>query len=467
VNLPSGLTIRLNRHTRVLDGGGALLGGAPTRLVRLTERARHLIRDRELCVLDQASAVLADRLLELGMADPVIEPTETAEAEYTVVIPVMDRPAELDRALASVPSGVPVIVVDDASRRPGPIAAVAARHGARLIALAENVGPGGARNAGLAEVDTPFVAFVDSDIVLDPDTVPTLLRHFVDPKVAMAVPRIVGLEVPGSDNWIGRYEQARSSLDLGRHPASVRPRSLVSWASTACVVARVQALGGGFDAAMRVGEDVDLGWRLIEEGWRIRYEPVVRARHEHRVRFGSWFERKAFYGTGAQPLAERHPESIAPAVLAPWSVGVLVALAAQRRWSLPVAAAISAVTAVRIASKLRGVRHPFAWAAWLTGNGVVNALAQASALLLRHWWPLTVLGAIASRRVRRAVVVTAIADVAVEYCRTDAAIDPLRFAIARRLDDVAYGAGVWAAALKARSLAALLPDVRGKAPGEG
>lgn len=459
MTLPIGFAVELNRHARVIDGGRALLGGTPTRLLRLKPRARGLLEGRVLRVRDGAGAVLADRLLELGMADPVIEELDAVDGDWTLVVPVRDRADELDRLLRSVEAGRPIVVVDDASRRPEPVAEVAARHGARLVALAENVGPGGARNAGLREATTPYVVFADSDIVLDPDTIPVLLRHFADPRVALAVPRIVGLEVPGSDNWIGRYEEARSSLDLGRHPASVKPGSPVSWASTACVVARVDALGAGFDAAMRVGEDVDLGWRLVEQGWRVRYEPAVRARHEHRTRFWDWFQRKAVYGTGASPLADRHPDDIAPAVLAPWSAAVIVALLAQRRWSVPVALGITAVTATRIARRLE-VRHPLVWGAWLAGNGAVGAVAQASALLLRHWWPATAVGALLSRRVRRAAAVAAVVDVAVEYRRTGArGVDPVRFGVARRLDDIAYGAGVWFAAIRHRSLRSLAPRI--------
>ena len=461
MSLPLGFAVALNRNARVLDGGKALLGGAPTRLLHLTRLAQTFLVRRTIRVTDAASGVLADRLLELGLADPIIEQLPENPAAYTVVVPVRDRSEELARLLASVERGRRVIVVDDASRHPDRVAEVAARAGAELVVLSKNVGPGGARNVGLARVTTPFVVFADSDIVLDPDTVPVLLRHFADPKVAMAVPRIVGLETSGSGSWVGRYEDARSSLDLGRYPASVRPRSEVSWISTACVVARVDALGDGFDQRMRVGEDVDLAWRLIESGWRIRYEPAVHARHEHRVRFGAWFLRKLSYGTAAQPLAERHPGAAAPAVLAPWSVGVVLALGAQRRWSIPVALGISAVTAVRISRKLQKVDHPLAWGAWLTANGVVGALAQASSLLLRHWWPATAIACLFSRRARRAVLVAAIGDVALEYQRDGAGLDPVRFGAARRLDDIAYGAGVWLGALRARSLAALAPDVRG------
>ncbi|BCT75111.1 putative glycosyltransferase [Sinomonas cyclohexanicum] len=466
MTLPPEFAVRLNRHTRLVDGGRVLLGGSPTRLVHLAPKARPLLKDRTVRADTPAGAVLADRLLDLAMADPVTEELPEPDAEYSVVIPVMDRPAELARLLASIeasaPAGhaPPVIVVDDGSRAPEDIAGVAARHGARLVALPENVGPGGARNAGLREVTTPFVVFADSDIVLNPRTVPTLLKHFADPKVGMAAPRIVGLK--GQRTWIARYEDARSSLDLGDDPAAVKPRSPVAWASTACVVARVAAVGEGFDDAMRVGEDVDLGWRLVDAGWRVRYEPAAQAEHEHRAAFGDWIARKAVYGTGAHPLSQRHPDAIAPAVLSPWSAGLVLALMAQRRWSVPAAFVIYGVTSVRIARKLRRTDHPYVLGAWLTANGVVSAGAQASALALRHWWPLAAAGCLVSRRMRRIVAVAAVADIALEYRRNPAQLDVLRFGLAKRLDDLAYGAGVWFAALRARSWASLKPDIRGR-----
>jgi mycofactocin system glycosyltransferase len=461
MTLPAGFLIELDRHTRVVDGGRALVGGFPTRLIRLTPRAQRLLSGRTLRVRDAASALLADRLLDLGMANPVVASLPLplpADPRCTVVVPVRDRPRQLARLLSSVGETYPVIVVDDASRHPKAVAAVAAEHGATLVPLTTNVGPAAARNVGLRLVTTPFVVFADSDIVLPPDTVPTLLRHFADPAVAMAVPRITGLP-SAAPTWIERYENARSSLDLGAHPAGVRPGSPVSWASTACVVARVDALKDGFDERMRVGEDVDLCWRLIEQGRRVRYEPAAEAAHEHRTRTGDWLLRKAVYGTGAQPLAERHPRFIAPAVFAPWSAAFVTALLAQRRWSLPVAGAVLVGVTLRIGRKLDGTGNPHRLAARLTANGALAAVAQTSALFNRHWWPITVVGCLASRRIRRAAALAALADIALEYRRDRAHLDPVRYGVARRLDDLAYGAGVWLSALKGRSTASLRPRI--------
>jgi hypothetical protein len=117
---------------------------------------------------------------------------------------------------------------------------------------------------------------------------------------------------------------------------------------------------------------------------------------------------------------------------------------------------------VRIARRLRSAGHPYALGAWLTANGVVSAAAQASALMLRHWWPIAVIGCLFSRRMRRIVAIAAVTDIALEYRRSPARLDVVRFGLAKRLDDLAYGAGVWWAALKARSAASLKPDWRGQ-----
>lgn len=460
-HLPDGFAVSLNPLVRVSDGGRALIGGAPTRVLYLKEAALRMMADGVVTVSDPGTRTLADRLLEAGMADPVLASLPDAdEAAVTFVVPVFGRPAALDRLLASIGRGPSVIVVDDCSPDRGAIMDVAASHGARFIPLAENGGPARARNEGLKHVATPFVAFADSDIVLDPGATAALLRHFADPRVALAAPRVLGLRDATGLNWIGRYEEARSSLDLGIQPATVRPGSPVSWVPSAFLIGRVGALGEGFSAEMREGEDVDFAWRLAEQGWRIRFEPEARVWHEHRQVARDWLARKAFYGSSAHPLSLRHPHNIAPAVFAPWTLGIVAALLAQRRWSAPVAAVIWAAATWQVAGKLTRSERPFRVAATLTAAGVSASLSQTMALMVRHWWPLAVAASVYSRRIRRAVVLAGILDAAFEYRRLRPDLDPIRFGIARRMDDLAYGGGVWFSALKGRSVRALLPLIR-------
>lgn len=457
--LPDGFHVRLNPRTRVYDGGRTLVGGAPPTAAFLTEAAGRMLEGRDIQVRDAGSRALADRLLELGMADPVVESLPAAGAdEVTVVIPVHDRPRQLDLLLRSVPDGVRTIVVDDCSADATAIAAVVAAHGSDLVRHQANRGPAAARNTGLEQVRTPCVAFVDSDIALEPDTLATLLRHFCDPKVALAAPRILGRQSSGQETWITRYENGRASLDLGRFPALVKPRAPVAWLPSACVVARVAALGEGFDADMRVGEDVDLVWRLARRGWRVRYEPEAAVFHENRPRLAEWWIRKLYYGTGAQPLAERHGGDVAPAVLSPWAAAFAAAVVTQRRWSLATGGVVALWAWRRIAGRVGASDQAGRIGLRLTAEGAAAALMQTSALMLRHWWPAAAVGSVFSRRLRRAVVAAAIVDSVIEYVRTDSDLDPVRFAVARRLDDLAYGTGVWLGALRRRSLRCLRPD---------
>lgn len=457
---PRGRVVELGRWVRVYDDGRTLVGGAPARLLHLSERAASMLDGRRIHVTDHWSERLADRLLAIGAADPVVAGLPPIDlSQVTVVIPVRDRATSLDRLLSGLGKRLRVIVIDDGSNDPHAVARVAARHGAGLVALPRNHGPATARNAGLRRVSTPFVAFVDSDVVVGPDAIATLLRHFHHARVAAAAPQIRGLRGPGEPGWISRYEDARSSLDLGPAPGMVHPRSAVSWVPSACLVARVDALGPGFTDGMRVAEDVDLVWRLAAEGWQVRYEPAATAWHDHRVRLTAWLCRKAYYGTGAHALAQRHGTVVAPAVLAPWSVAVAGALLAQRRWSVPLAAAVLTIVYTRRIRTVSRSDNPRRLAAELIGLSLAGTAGQTSALLLRHWWPLSLTGSLFSRRLRRAVSVAAIADAVVEYSRVSPGLDPVRFVIARRLDDLAYGAGVWAGAFRGRSARSLLPDI--------
>lgn len=461
---PLGSTVRLGRSVWRPAGGRTLVGGSPTRVMVLSrDGASRLVR-RRLRVTDESSRRLAGRLVETGVGFAEPAPAMSADpSRLTVVIPVRDRVAGLRRLLGSIPRGHRVLVVDDASADAEAIRRAAADAGASVERLEVNVGPAGARNAGLRLVETPLVAFVDSDVVLGPHTLQTLSAALADAGAAAAAPRIAALG-SASPPWHLRYEDARSSLDLGPEPAIVRPRSRVAWVPSACLVARVDALGDGFDADLRVAEDVDLVWRLAAAGWAVHYVPDAVAHHEHREAARDWLARKAYYGTGAALLADRHGDAVAPAVFAPWSAVVAGAVLVQRRWAWALAAAATGVAMARISRAASAADRPAVIGVRLGAQGVADTLGQTSALLLRHWWPAVAVAAIGSARVRRAVVVAAVADCAVEYAKARPALDPVRFGLARRLDDLAYGAGVWAGAARRRSGRALLPALsRGRA----
>ena len=452
---PRGLSVALDRRVVSLDDGALLLGGAPPRMLRLAPAGRALLAGGRFTVADATSAALARRLLDAGVVHP--EPTGgPGPGAVTVVIPVKDRPAALARLLAALPDDLGgVVVVDDGSADPAALRAAAGE--ARVVRNERARGPAAARNAGLAVAATPVVAFLDSDVLPTPGWLPPLLAHLADPAVALVAPRIVAL--PPVEGWLARYEAVRSSLDLGPDPAPVVPRSRVAYVPSAALLVRRTAVGAGFDEDLHVAEDVDLVLRLHEAGWRLRYEPASRVAHEHRTGLRAWWLRKAFYGSGAAPLALRHPGAVPPMVLTPWSAAVAVLLLARR----PLAAlAVAAWATDRLARQLPRVGQPHRTAARIVGTGAVGAVAQTADAITRHFWPLAALAAVASRRARRTVAAVALVEGLVDWHRHRERDDrvrpgPLGHLVAHRLDDLAYGAGLWWGALRHRTTAPLRP----------
>jgi hypothetical protein len=96
----------------------------------------------------------------------------------------------------------------------------------------------------------------------------------------------------------------------------------------------------------------------------------------------------------------------------------------------------------------------------VTFIGSVSTAHQTFAALTRHYWPLSVPAALVSRRARRALLVAAVVDGVLDHRRTRPSLDLPRYVVARRLDDLAYGAGLWLGAVRARAPRALLPLVR-------
>src|SRR5260370_2977715 len=163
--MPAGFGIELDRSTKELSDG-ALFGGSPARVLRLTEAGQAALAElRERPVASLAAGVLARKLTDAGLAHPVPPANGSApdDLDVTVIVPARDRPAMLDHCLRAAGHRYPVVVVDDGSADPPAVAAVAPRHGAQLRRRPAPRGPAPARNTGLAGARTELVAFPDTD----------------------------------------------------------------------------------------------------------------------------------------------------------------------------------------------------------------------------------------------------------------------------------------------------------------
>ncbi len=357
----------------------------------------------------------------------------------------------------------PVIIVDDGSRTPSAVAAVAAAHGATLVRRPANGGPSAARNTGLDHAITELVAFVDSDCVPSPGWIDRLAGHFSDPMVAAVAPRVTAIAGP---TLAGRYTRALGCLDMGDQPARVVPNTRVSYVPTAALIVRRSALRavarptGVFDPALTVGEDVDLVWRLHTGGWRIRYDPAVQVSHHEPTTWRALLARRLRYGTSAAPLALRHPRNIPPLVLDPWPTLTVAALLTRRPAAAGAAFAVSVLTTSRTLRAhdlpTSGVCQVKATAAAKTWLGVGRYATQyAMPLLLAFMVP----GGRGRWGRRAAAASLLFGPPLAAWTTRRPAIDPIRFAAAALADDVAYGAGVLAGCAQHRTTTPLRPII--------
>ena len=398
-----------------------------------------------------AEATLARRLLDAGSMHPLVAPA--ADRDATVVIPVRDEPA-----LTTHPTGGrPTIVVDDGSSPP-----IAPIDGVRVVRRDLSGGPSVARTDGLAVAraeGAEFVAFVDADVTVDPDVDPTgsawidrLLGHFDDPAVAAVAPRVVS--APG-DTILAAYEETFSPLDLGNAPSLVAPGRRVSYVPTAALIVRVAAVDavGGFDKALRYGEDVDLVWRLAAAGHTVRYDPSVEVQHRPRSSWTAWFRQRMSYGSAAAPLASRHGDAIAPS-RAPVELYGTIAAAVVAPVAFVAGAAAAAVTAAQIrVRRALGEHHQPA----AVNAAMAQAFGSTVAAIPRAWAPFALVAAAAGRRPRCRLAAMVTTAAAVEVFQRRPAVDPIRATAARLADHLAYGVGVWQGVVRERSLTAVCP----------
>lgn len=159
-----------------------------------------------------------------------------------------------------------------------------------------------ARNRALVETSREIVAFIDDDVVADPDWVAAIEAVFNESgRIVVCTGKVdaLSLETEGQRLFEANGGFARGDArihlpaDKGRHLHGLAA-PLIAWAisvGSGCSLAvrRRTVLGlGGFDEtldsgpALPGGGDLDILWWVLDAGYEIVYEPSVRARHEHR-----------------------------------------------------------------------------------------------------------------------------------------------------------------------------------------
>ena len=320
-----------------------------------------------------------------------------SDPSVSVVVATRDRAPFLPELLGALadqsmdPSRFEVIVVDDGSTD-GTWSALEGLAGTttlrlRGLRLDHSVGQGPARNVGVRAARGEIVAFTDDDCIPEPSWLGTLTEPLDGGDNAPHVVVQGRTEGWPEDDCHGPW--ARTVWVLGP-----------SWLFETCNVAyrrRDVELAGGFPGrdeapsgpdGKLVGEDAILGWRVMERGAQLRFEPGALVHHRHfPATYAEWLKDQR--GRGAFPGLVRRSDVARRALwqrifLAPRTAAYDLALASlclavatrRRRWLWGIAPWIW--LALPEASD-RGGRHPAIRLAQLALGDHVGATALVKA----------------------------------------------------------------------------------------
>ena len=252
--------------------------------------------------------------------------------KYSIVIPVYNRPDEVDELLQSLTeqtfTGFEVIVVEDGSTIP--CEEVVRKYTDRLdlkYFVKPNSGPGQSRNYGVERSEGEFVIVLDSDVVLPPgylqaveDELSTHTDAFGGPDRAHEsfsdVQKAINYSMT-SFFTTGGIRGGRKQMDKKFYPRSFNMgirRELY------------QQLGGFSE--MRFGEDIDFSIRIYESGACCRLFPEAWVWHKRRTDFRKFFKQVHNSGIARINLMKRHPGTLKLVHLLPavFTVGAFLCL---------------------------------------------------------------------------------------------------------------------------------------------
>lgn len=460
-------------------GGGTLLSLRPLVALRLNQQAfdtlaalnggstaRDLVAEHpELSLFATTTFLdsLARRRLLIKRPAP-LERLPTVSA----IVPAHGRPEATRACVESLLAQhypaelLEVIVVDDASEPP--LAPALAGLPIRLLRQEQNIGQSAARNRAAELARGDVLAFLDNDCVAAPDWLRTLVTALDEPGVGIAGGRVLA---PPPGGLVAAFEAARSPLDMGPVSGAVGPGEPISYMPSCNLAIRRSLLLriGGFDPAMRLGEDVDLIWRALATGAQARYVAEGAVIHHHRVHLGALLRRRADYASSEADLQRRHPAGRRTMALPRATLALLVALIAV--WFAPVLAGLIAIgLAIALMREIRRKQRE------LRQHGVHLPWGRVSAAVLhQHWAALYHLGANVTRYYSLPLLVIALLwrpllPALLLLCLTPPVLDYHRlrprlalplFIGLYWLELGAYQVGVWRGCRQRRTLRPLMP----------
>ena len=247
--------------------------------------------------------------------------------KYSVIVPVFNRPDEVDELLGSLArqtlKDFEVIIVEDGSETPckdvcDKYAGILDLH----YYYKENSGPGQSRNYGAERAKGQWLIVLDSDVVL-PDGYLESVGHsegvsaWGGPDRAhesfTPVQKAISYAMT-SFFTTGGIRGGKTKLD------KFFPRSY-----NMGIRREVYSELGGF-SRMRFGEDIDFSYRIVEAGYKTALIPEAWVWHKRRTDFRKFFRQVYNSGIARINLEKRHPGTLKLVHLLPavFTVGVIV-----------------------------------------------------------------------------------------------------------------------------------------------
>lgn len=315
--------------------------------------------------------------------------------KYSFVVPVYNRPDEVDELLDSLcgqtMQGFEVLIIEDGSSVP--CQEVVEKYASRLDVkyfVKPNSGPGQTRNYGVERASGDYVLILDSDVVLPPDYLVEVDKELsANPCDAFGGPDRAHSSFTPMQKAIN-YAMTSFFTTGGirggkRKMDKFYPRSFNMGVRTSVY----RALGGFSE--MRFGEDIDFSTRIFAGKYSCRLFPEAWVWHKRRTDLRKFFKQVHNSGIARIHLTKRHPGTLKLVHLLPavFTVGCAVLLLCSPScvWSLLPLLLFSLIILVDATCAERsfgvGLRAVAAAYVQLLGYGTG---------FLRAWWQCQVLG---------------------------------------------------------------------------
>jgi GT2 family glycosyltransferase len=182
-------------------------------------------------------------------------------------------------------------VVDDCSTDSS--VAIARDKGVKVYSLPRRSGPATARNYGAEKARGSILLFIDSDVMVHPDT---LERVVIDFDMNPGLGAVFGSydDSPAENNFLSQYK----NLSHRFYHQQASSEAVTFWAGCGAIRKEVFQDVGGFDQERYQKaciEDIELGYRIRKRGYRILLDKDLQVKHLKQWRFGSLLRADILY----------------------------------------------------------------------------------------------------------------------------------------------------------------------------